>query len=281
MRLIHAVRELNAEGGAQIETVALHTDGESAAKFVREADAAYALGPASARPYLDHAVLERALRETERRRRVGRVGVRRRGPRLRRALRAAGRDVHRAERGRDAPAGRQDRREAARRGGRRPRRTVEPGSRRRRRGGRRARARDRLPPDAQGDGRRRRARHPGGDLRRGAGRGLPADERRGVPCVRQRRRVPRAPGHRRPAHRGADHRRRTGHGLGARRPGLLAAATQPEGHRGVRLPGAGRQAGPPDQGGGRAARPRRRLPRRGHGRVPVRARRARASPSSR
>jgi acetyl/propionyl-CoA carboxylase alpha subunit/acetyl-CoA carboxylase carboxyltransferase component len=64
MRLIHAVRELNAEGAAQIETVALHTDGESAAKFVREADAAYALGPASARPYLDHAVLERALIET-------------------------------------------------------------------------------------------------------------------------------------------------------------------------------------------------------------------------
>jgi acetyl/propionyl-CoA carboxylase alpha subunit/acetyl-CoA carboxylase carboxyltransferase component len=64
MRLIHAVRELNAEGAAQIETVALHTDGESAAKFVREADAAYALGPASARPYLDLAVLERALRET-------------------------------------------------------------------------------------------------------------------------------------------------------------------------------------------------------------------------
>ena len=31
---------------------------------MREADAAYDLGPASARPYLDHAVLERALRET-------------------------------------------------------------------------------------------------------------------------------------------------------------------------------------------------------------------------
>jgi acetyl/propionyl-CoA carboxylase alpha subunit/acetyl-CoA carboxylase carboxyltransferase component len=64
MRLIHAVRELNAQGGAQIETIALHTDGESAAKFVREADSAVAIGPASARPYLDHAVLERALRET-------------------------------------------------------------------------------------------------------------------------------------------------------------------------------------------------------------------------
>src|SRR3954449_2696097 len=64
MRLLHAVRELNAEGGHQLETVALHTDGESGAKFVREADIAYALGPASARPYLDLAVLERALRDT-------------------------------------------------------------------------------------------------------------------------------------------------------------------------------------------------------------------------
>ena len=47
-----------------IETVALYTDAEHAATFVREADVAYSLGPASARPYLDHAVLERALVET-------------------------------------------------------------------------------------------------------------------------------------------------------------------------------------------------------------------------
>ncbi|MEP7016874.1 MAG: carboxyl transferase domain-containing protein [Actinomycetota bacterium] len=64
MRLIHAVRELNAQGGAQLETVALHTDGEKSAMFVREADAAYALGPAANRPYLDLAVLERALKQT-------------------------------------------------------------------------------------------------------------------------------------------------------------------------------------------------------------------------
>jgi acetyl/propionyl-CoA carboxylase alpha subunit/acetyl-CoA carboxylase carboxyltransferase component len=69
MRLIHAVRELNAAGGrpvgAQpIETVALYTDAERAATFVREADHSYCLGPASARPYLDHGILERALRET-------------------------------------------------------------------------------------------------------------------------------------------------------------------------------------------------------------------------
>jgi acetyl/propionyl-CoA carboxylase alpha subunit/acetyl-CoA carboxylase carboxyltransferase component len=64
MRLIHAVRELNAEGGEQIQTVALYTDAERTATFVREADIAYPLGPASARPYLDHKVLEKALRET-------------------------------------------------------------------------------------------------------------------------------------------------------------------------------------------------------------------------
>ena len=64
MRLIHAVRELNAAGGHQIETVALYTDAESSAKFVRDADFGYPIGPAAARPYLDLAVLERALRET-------------------------------------------------------------------------------------------------------------------------------------------------------------------------------------------------------------------------
>ena len=64
LRLIHAVRELNAETGAQVETVALYTDAERTATFVREADLAYPLGPASARPYLDQAVLERALRDT-------------------------------------------------------------------------------------------------------------------------------------------------------------------------------------------------------------------------
>ncbi|GAA1670177.1 biotin carboxylase N-terminal domain-containing protein [Kribbella yunnanensis] len=64
MRLINAVREVNAEGGEPIETVALFTDGERTATFVREADRTYPLGPASARPYLDLVVLERALRES-------------------------------------------------------------------------------------------------------------------------------------------------------------------------------------------------------------------------
>src|SRR6476620_11256422 len=64
MRLIHAVREINASGSGPIQTVALHTEGESRAMFVRESDLSYDLGPASARPYLDLAVLERALVET-------------------------------------------------------------------------------------------------------------------------------------------------------------------------------------------------------------------------
>ena len=66
MRLIHAVRDLNAARPAdqRITTIALHTEGERRAMFVREADEAYDLGPASARPYLDYGVLERALTKT-------------------------------------------------------------------------------------------------------------------------------------------------------------------------------------------------------------------------
>ncbi|MEV4108203.1 carboxyl transferase domain-containing protein [Nonomuraea sp. NPDC049695] len=64
MRLIHAVRDIAAEIGTRIETVALYTDVDRTATFVREADLSYDLGPASARPYLDLKVLERALVET-------------------------------------------------------------------------------------------------------------------------------------------------------------------------------------------------------------------------
>ncbi|MFC3965620.1 ATP-binding protein [Nocardia jiangsuensis] len=64
MRLIHAVRDLAAETAVPIETVALYTDVDRNATFVREADIAYDLGPAAARPYLDLKVLEQALRAT-------------------------------------------------------------------------------------------------------------------------------------------------------------------------------------------------------------------------
>ncbi len=66
MRLIHAVRDLNAQKPSDppIRTIALATDGERTAMFAREADEVFLLGPAASRPYLDHVLLERALRET-------------------------------------------------------------------------------------------------------------------------------------------------------------------------------------------------------------------------
>ncbi len=71
MRLIRAVRELNAEHDAGIRTVALHTAAEAGAMFVRQADEAVRIGPPSGtptdneagNPYLDHGELRRALRE--------------------------------------------------------------------------------------------------------------------------------------------------------------------------------------------------------------------------
>ncbi len=67
MRLIHAVRELNAErrGSDPITVIALYTDAERSAMFAREADEAYSIGPASARPYLNHELLARVLTEVK------------------------------------------------------------------------------------------------------------------------------------------------------------------------------------------------------------------------
>ncbi|MER5792270.1 carboxyl transferase domain-containing protein [Streptomyces sp. NPDC001980] len=64
MRLIHAVRDLSAQTGKVTETVALYTDADVGASFVREADRRVFLGAAADRPYLDLAVLERALAES-------------------------------------------------------------------------------------------------------------------------------------------------------------------------------------------------------------------------
>ncbi len=69
MRLIHAVRELNEERDTPIRVIALYTEPERSAMFVRHADEAYSLGPtarvdADGRrigAYLDYAGLQRAL----------------------------------------------------------------------------------------------------------------------------------------------------------------------------------------------------------------------------
>ncbi|QGF22882.1 carboxyl transferase domain-containing protein [Raineyella fluvialis] len=65
MRLIHAVRDLNAERPDEppITTIALYTDAERTAMFAREADEAYSIGPASGRPYLNHALLAKTLQD--------------------------------------------------------------------------------------------------------------------------------------------------------------------------------------------------------------------------
>ena len=73
MRAINAVRELNEEREEPITVIALYTEPERHALFVRQADEHHCLGPAmiegedgkSASAYLDYERLERALVETE------------------------------------------------------------------------------------------------------------------------------------------------------------------------------------------------------------------------
>jgi acetyl/propionyl-CoA carboxylase alpha subunit/acetyl-CoA carboxylase carboxyltransferase component len=72
MRVIHAVREVNEQRAEPIRLIALFTDAERDAMFVRQADEGVCLGPSviddgrgSRRSgYLDHVALERALKAT-------------------------------------------------------------------------------------------------------------------------------------------------------------------------------------------------------------------------
>src|SRR4051812_6786443 len=73
MRAIHAVRELNDERETPIAVIALYTDVERHALFVRRADERHCLGPATttdadgrrSSAYLDYTALEAALVETQ------------------------------------------------------------------------------------------------------------------------------------------------------------------------------------------------------------------------
>jgi acetyl/propionyl-CoA carboxylase alpha subunit len=74
MRFIHAAREFNQEHGTALRTIALFTDPDRHAMFVRQADEAVSLGPPQiADPntkhlkscYVDYAHLERALRKAQ------------------------------------------------------------------------------------------------------------------------------------------------------------------------------------------------------------------------
>jgi len=73
MRFLHGAREYELEHGVGLTSIALFTEPDRHALFVREADEAYDLGPALAvdpkdgqrkSRYLDYAVLEKALTET-------------------------------------------------------------------------------------------------------------------------------------------------------------------------------------------------------------------------
>ena len=63
VRLIRGVRELNLEHGSGIRTIALHTEVEHSAMFVRDADETVLIN--GHRPYLDRGELERALRVSD------------------------------------------------------------------------------------------------------------------------------------------------------------------------------------------------------------------------
>jgi len=62
MRLIHAAREIEAEQGSPLTTIALYTDADRNSMFVREADESVRIHSADMDAYLDHDVLEQALR---------------------------------------------------------------------------------------------------------------------------------------------------------------------------------------------------------------------------
>ena len=62
MRLIRAAREVGVERGVPLTTIALYTDVERGSLFVREADEAVRIHSAGGSAYLDHGVLEAALR---------------------------------------------------------------------------------------------------------------------------------------------------------------------------------------------------------------------------
>ena len=274
MRLIHAVRELSAETGTRIETVALYTDADRAATFVRAADLSYHLGPAAARPYLDLAVLERALRDSgadaawvgwgfvaedpafaELCDRLGVTFVgpaaeamRQLGDKIGAKLIAEQVGVPVAPWSRGAVG---DLDTAVRVAGEIGYPLM-------------------LKATAGGGGRGIRVIMSAEQLTEAYQRTrMEAERAFGSGVVFLERLLTGARHVEVQVHRG-----RPGHGVGAGRAGLLGAAAQPEGDRGVRVAGADRGAGRPAQGGRRAAGAGGRVPGRGHRRVPVPAGRA-------
>ena len=263
MRLIRAVRELNEQHRHGIRVIALHTEAERRALFVRAADESVCLREVSTSggPYLDHAELERALRASradavwvgwgfvaedpdfaELCERLGLVfigpppeAMRRLGDKIEAKLLAEQIGVP------VAPWS----------GG--PVRTAEEAAEHADRIGYPVLIKAR----AGGGGRGIRVVHSADDLGRCAG----ANSGRGPPDVRQRGCVPRTTRRRRSPHRGAGHRRQPRHRVGTGSPRLLDPAAQPEAGRGVQLTRADTRAGARAPNGSHRPRPGCGLPR--------------------
>ena len=213
-----------ASDGIDLRTIALHTAAERRAMFVREADEAVCLDDLPGR-------VDGAPGQPVPRPRRARAGARaRRGPTP--CGRAGGsspstpRSPSCCDRlgitfigpsaGRDAPAGRQDRRQAARRGGRACR--WRRGAAGRSTSVEDARAPGARPSATRSSSRRRPAAAAAASGSSTSEADLPAAfdsaAGRGPQGVRRRHRLHGAPGHRRPPRRGAGHRRRARHRLG-------------------------------------------------------------------
>ena len=267
MRVIHAVRELNVHRAEPIRVIALYTEPERDAMFVRHADEAVALDGG----YLDHEALERALREAradavwvgwgfvaeqaefaELCERLGIVFV---GPDAA-IMRWLGDKIAAKRLAEEAgvPV-------APWSGG--PVETVDEALRHAARIGFplmiKATAGERRARHAP----RRRARSAPGRVRRRAVRGQAG--------LRRRHRAAREARGAGAPRRGASDRRRPRRRVGGRPARLLVPAPQPEGHRGVVEPGTRARAGARGPGRGAAPGAARRLPQRRDGRVPLRA----------
>ena len=237
VRLIRAVRELNAEHDYGIRVIALHTEAERRAMFVRQADEGVTLrSTGTGSPYLDYAELERALLAAKAdavwvgwgfvaedpafAEIVAKLGITFIGPSAD-AMRLLGDKV------------------AAKILAEKVGVPVAPWSGRT---GRNARRRSsscsvhRISPDHQGPKRRRRTRYPQGLGRRRTRSCTRAHAGRSRAVLRRPRRLPRTPCHRCTPRRGTGHRRQPRQCLGSGRSRLLDSASQPEGHRRILLP---------------------------------------------
>ncbi len=213
-----------------IATVAVHSEADANAMWVRLADESVCIGPAPAAKSLsEHPLDHRGGRDHRRPGDPPRLRLPVGERPLRRDRRRARLHLHRAQAGAHPDDGRQDHRQAGGEGRGHPR-GSRLGRRRRDRGrGLRGRREDRLPGADQGRRRRRRARHEGGPDPRRPGRGRLHGRARGPGGLRRRHGLHGALPPEAAPHRAAGHRRQPRQRRAPGRARLLAAAPPPEG----------------------------------------------------